>query len=87
MLNDMALQLTEAGARRYFKEIDTSGLGRINEKEFTNSLYTKNTTKKGDTVIRFTPAKILDPKVLFLLFDADESSSIDRSEYAGKVMN
>ena len=80
----MQFGFSQTSAEKYFKIIDETGFGRLTQEEFTTALFTKQ-IKKEKEVVLFTPAKLLDPKILFRFFDEDQSDAIDSFEYTGKI--
>mmetsp|Transcript_32208 Transcript_32208/g.51257 ORF Transcript_32208/g.51257 Transcript_32208/m.51257 type:complete len:1524 (+) Transcript_32208:142-4713(+) len=67
MLPQLGIDMTEAKALRYFKDLDVKGTGALDYDEFRAALYACDPTS-GNT-IGFQPSSYLSPKDAFKMFD------------------
>lgn len=79
MLHALGVVASNARMIRVFKEIDTRNQGTIGKAEFETALYTINPLTKS---VMFRPHSLVSPRDAFLMFDRDNSGTLDEDEFA-----
>ncbi|OQR95219.1 regulator of chromosome condensation (RCC1) [Achlya hypogyna] len=80
LLADLQIEIPPPKVHVYFKKCDVGQKGYITFEEFRLALFTCDPTNPARTG-GFCPSKVLNPKDLFAIFDADDSGEIGRDEF------